>query len=112
MDLLEYVFPGTCSLLIGLIQRKPGRGDTTMSLSCSDKIARWNIVGIQGGFRQQLLLCCEQPIFCVAPVPVKEFQHFETAQATLTCGFPICWNKSGLHEVILGTIGKKQGTSA
>ncbi|KAL5994436.1 tRNA-specific adenosine deaminase 1 [Asimina triloba] len=26
--------------------------------------------------------------------------------------YSICWNKSGLHEVILGTTGRKQGTSA
>lgn len=32
----------------GKIRIKPGKGDRTMSLSCSDKIARWNLVGIQG----------------------------------------------------------------
>jgi tRNA-specific adenosine deaminase 1 len=32
----------------GKIRIKPGKGDRTMSLSCSDKIARWNMVGIQG----------------------------------------------------------------
>jgi tRNA-specific adenosine deaminase 1 len=32
----------------GKIRVKPGKGDRTMSLSCSDKIARWNMVGIQG----------------------------------------------------------------
>jgi len=26
--------------------------------------------------------------------------------------YSICWNKSGLHEVILGTTGRKQGTSS
>ncbi|XWS46061.1 hypothetical protein CRYUN_Cryun14cG0032000 [Craigia yunnanensis] len=147
---------GDCSQLIGLVQRKPGRGDTTLSVSCSDKIARWNIVGVQGAllsyFLQPVYLCSitvgkspyvsedfclaqqlkrslydriiplsdelikpfevNKPIFCAAAVPAKEFQHSETAQATLTCGYSICWNKSGLHEVILGTTGRKQGTSA
>ncbi|WRX10197.1 Adenosine deaminase/editase - like 1 [Theobroma cacao] len=178
---------GDGSQLVGLVQRKPGRGDMTLSVSCSDKIARWNVVGVQGSsfainlllsftchnllstiinsetcinvqrallsyFLQPMYLCSitvgkspctsedfcleeqlkrslydriipfsnelikpfeiNKPIFYAAPVPAKEFQHSETAQATLTCGYSICWNKSGLHEVTLGTTGRKQGTSA
>lgn len=32
----------------GKIRIKPGKGDRTLSLSCSDKIARWSMVGVQG----------------------------------------------------------------
>lgn len=32
----------------GKIRIKPGKGDRTMSLSCSDKFARWNMMGVQG----------------------------------------------------------------
>ena len=33
---------------IGEVRTKPGRGDPTQSLSCSDKIAKWCLVGFQG----------------------------------------------------------------
>lgn len=36
----------------GIVRTKPGRGDapSTKSVSCSDKIALWNVVGMQGSF--------------------------------------------------------------
>lgn len=45
---------------IGPIRTKPGRGDPTLSVSCSDKLAKWCMVGIQGALLASLI---EQPIY-------------------------------------------------
>ena len=31
----------------GVVRRKPGRGDATLSMACSDKLARWCLLGLQ-----------------------------------------------------------------
>jgi hypothetical protein len=39
----------------GAVQRKPGRGEHTRCVSCSDKLARWAALGLQGAALSQLL---------------------------------------------------------
>ncbi|XP_008554923.1 tRNA-specific adenosine deaminase 1 [Microplitis demolitor] len=44
----DLYLPGVNYHSTGPLRTKPGRGDRTLSLSCSDKMAKWNFVGIQG----------------------------------------------------------------
>ncbi|XP_075972007.1 adenosine deaminase, tRNA-specific 1 [Anticarsia gemmatalis] len=45
--------------LLGQVRTKPGRGDRTLSVSCSDKMAKWIHLGVQGSL---LNLICN-PIY-------------------------------------------------
>eukprot|EP00249_Psilotum_nudum_P012764 c23966_g1_i1 orf=670-1368(-) len=51
------------------------------------------------------------PSFWIGPSAPKEFQKCFDGMTFIACGFSIAWNATGFHEVILGTTGRKQGTS-
>jgi tRNA-specific adenosine deaminase 1 len=52
--------PGANYHVVGALRAKPGRGEPTQSLSCSDKFAKWNVVGLQGAL---LSLLVNEPIY-------------------------------------------------
>jgi tRNA-specific adenosine deaminase 1 len=54
--------------ILGVSRTKPGRGNPTKSMSCSDKIAKWSILGIQGSL---LSLLIDRPIYLNAIIVAK-----------------------------------------
>uniref|UniRef100_A0A8C5QH29 tRNA-specific adenosine deaminase 1 n=1 Tax=Leptobrachium leishanense TaxID=445787 RepID=A0A8C5QH29_9ANUR len=60
--------PGADYHCLGALRVKPGRGDRSWSMSCSDKMARWNILGCQGAL---LMHCLQRPVYLAGVVVGK-----------------------------------------
>lgn len=66
--------------MTGVVRLKPGRGDPTLSMSCSDKIAKWIVLGIQGSLLDILLT---KPIYLRAIVVGKCPFNYESMSRAL-----------------------------
>ena len=119
--------------VLGLVRTKPGRGDPTLSLSCSDKLAKWCHVGFQGtllagffekplkpktvivGHKQTCLGSVKRALFSRFGFPENEIElcktlekfEFESTEEEQSCDASIFWNGNGNHGVVVQ--GKKLG---
>ncbi|ELK36164.1 PREDICTED: tRNA-specific adenosine deaminase 1 [Myotis davidii] len=84
--------PGVAYHRVGLLRVKPGRGDRTCSMSCSDKLARWNVLGCQGSLLMHFL---EEPVYLAAVVIGKCPYSQEAMQRAL---IRRCQNVSSLPK--------------
>jgi tRNA-specific adenosine deaminase 1 len=67
---------------LGVLRTKPGRADAprVLSMSCSDKIARWSVLGIQGALASLILA----PVYIHATV-LGEVDNSMREQVLMDC---------------------------
>ncbi|XP_019720863.1 tRNA-specific adenosine deaminase 1 isoform X2 [Hippocampus comes] len=74
--------PGMGYHSTGLLRLKPGRGESTLSLSCSDKMARWGVLGFQGALLFHYLQ--EALYFSTVVIGKCPFSHEAMQRALIT----------------------------
>ena len=71
--------------LYGVLRTKPGRADSppTLCMSCSDKIASWSVVGIQGALLSRILdpIYIDRVILCEVDAAVQDMVREDCERA-------------------------------
>ncbi|CAG5958362.1 unnamed protein product [Menidia menidia] len=108
------LLPGEGYHSTGVLRVKPGRGEPTLSLSCSDKMARWGVLGFQGALLSHFL---EEALYFSAVVVGKcpysrEAMHRALVArcshvSELPAGFSVC-PPVLLHSSLEFTFSHKQ----
>lgn len=79
---LDPKLPGDGYHVTGVLRTKPGRGDPTRSMSCSDKLMKWNFVGCQGSLLGHYL---SDPVyFRTVTISGKEYDINAITRALIT----------------------------
>lgn len=83
--------------LYGVLRTKPGRADSppTLSMSCSDKIAAWNVLGMQGALASGIF----DPIYASAIV-IGDVDHSMRAIVREDCERALFGRLAGLTGII------------
>ncbi|PRP85233.1 hypothetical protein PROFUN_07003 [Planoprotostelium fungivorum] len=98
----------------GLVRRKPGRGEFTTSMSCSDKIASWSVLGVQGAILSTVM----SPLY-LSYLVVGDYYHREALDRAINLrvrveGLPEGYSRRHIrlgHPVVVFQKGKSAATT-